>query len=356
MQFCRYVRNRRQLALLTIAACVTMLASFSAQTQAQDEKPVPLLTGGIGYFTNVEAGQTQLVPVFAPVLLAPLGDRWLFESRAEFSGEFLPQNGTLSGRLDNEVDYAQIDYIANPYLTITAGRFLTPFGIYNERLYPVWIRKLENFPIIFPIGSGSSDGVMLRGGFPLSSKANLNYAAYFSTLSNINKLDSDRLTGGRVGVFLPGPRIELGTSFQQLLQEDRSRSVGFHFGWQPNRVPLNVRSEYAWSGSKGNGYWVESAYTLSQVTHWQHALRRLELVGRGQQYFPGNLQSDDAEEYGLPLANTRQGDFGVNYYLRDGLKATASYGREFNSLGNANIWTFGLAYRFLMPLGRTGVK
>jgi hypothetical protein len=139
-----------------------------------------------------------------------------------------------------------------------------------------------------------------------------------------------------------------------LLQEDRSRSVGFHFGWQPNRVPLNLRSEYAWSGSKGSGYWIEGAYALSQVMHWQQALRHLELVGRGQQYFPGNLQPDDAEEYGLPLANTRQGDFGLNYYLRDGLKATASYGREFNSLGNANIWSFGLAYRFVVPLGRTG--
>jgi hypothetical protein len=333
---------------------VLLLCAGTGPAHAQTEKPVPLLTGGAGFFTNVEAGQTQLVPVFAPVLLAPLGDRWLVEARAEFSGEFQPQRGTLSGQLDKEVDYAQIDYIANPYLTITAGRFLTPFGIYNERLYPIWIRKLETVPIIFPIGTGSSDGLMLRGGFTLNPKANLNYAAYVSTLSNINKLDSDRLTGGRLGFFLPGPRLEFGASFQQLLQEDRSRSVGFHFAWQPNRAPLNLRSEYAWSGSKGSGYWIEGAYGLSQISHWQHALRRLEVVGRAQQYFPGNLQPSDAEEYGLPLANTRQGDFGFNYYLRDGLKATTSYGRQFNSLGNANIWSVGLAYRFVVPLGKTG--
>jgi hypothetical protein len=337
------------------AVCVSTLVCAS-HSQTAEEKPVPLLTGGIGYFTNVEAGQTTLVPVFAPVLLVPLGDRWLIESRGEFSGEFLPQNGRLSGQLEKEVDYAQVDYIANRFLTVTAGRFLTPFGIYNERLYPIWIRKLENVPIIFPLGTGSSDGLMFRGGFALNSKANLNYAAYFSTLSTINKLDSDRLTGGRIGFFLPGPRLEFGASFQQLLQEDRSRSAGFHFGWQPNRVPLNLRSEYAWSGSKGNGYWIEGAYALSQVTRWQHALRRLELVGRAQQYFPGNLQPDDAAEYGLPLANTRQGDFGFNYYLRDGLKATASYGREFNSSGNSNLWSFGLAYRFVVPFGRTGAQ
>lgn len=354
MQWGVCLRKRRQLAAVLIAVCMTGLVCCTALAQSQEEKAIPLLTGGVGYFTNVEGGQTQLVPVFAPVLLAPLGDRWLVEARAEFSGEFLPQNGSLSGQLEKEVDYAQVDYIANRYLTVTAGRFLTPFGIYNERLYPIWIRKLQDVPIIFPIGTGSSDGLMLRGGFAFNSKANLNYAAYFSTLSTINKLDSDRLTGGRIGFFLPGPRIELGASFQQLLQEDRSRSVGFHLGWQPNGVPLNLRSEYAWSGSKGSGYWIEGAYALSQVTHWERALRHLELVGRGEQYFPGNLQADDAAEYGLPLANTRQGDFGFNYYLRDGLKATASYGREFNSLENANIWSFGLAYRFMVPLGRTG--
>ena len=354
MQFCTSVRRQYRHTWTMIAVCVTAWLYAAAGVYAQEATPIPLLTGSAGFFTNAEAGQTQLIPVFAPVLLAPLGNHWLIESRAEFSGEFLPQKGTVSGQLEKEVDYAQIDYIANPYLTVTAGRFLTPFGIYNERLYPIWIRKLENVPIIFPIGTGSSDGLMLRGGFAVNSKANLNYATYFSTLSNINKLDSDRLTGGRIGIFLPGRRIEFGTSFQQLLQEDRTRSVGFHFGWQPTRVPLNLRSEYAWSGSKGSGYWLEGAYGLSQISHWEKAMRRLELVGRAQQYLPGNLQPSDAEEYGLPLANTREGDFGLNYYFRDGLKATASYGRQFSSVGNANLWSFGVAYRVVVPLGRTG--
>ncbi|MBV8893582.1 MAG: hypothetical protein JO266_16715 [Acidobacteria bacterium] len=77
-------------------------------------------------------------------------------------------------------------------------------------------------------------------------------------------------------------------------------------------------------------------------------------MGRVQQNFPGNLQPDDASEYGLPLRNARQWNLGLNYYLRDGLKGTSSYGRQFSPLGNANIWTVGVAYRFVMPLGRTG--
>ena len=43
-------------------------------------------------------------------------------------------------------NYLQADYIANKYVTVTMGRFLTPFGIFNERLYPIWIRSLQQDP------------------------------------------------------------------------------------------------------------------------------------------------------------------------------------------------------------------
>jgi hypothetical protein len=67
--------------------------------------------------------------------------------------------------------------------------------------------------LILPLSAESSDGMMLRGGFPLDAKADLNYAVYGSAISTVhNNLESDRNFGGRVGVFLPGSRLELGTS------------------------------------------------------------------------------------------------------------------------------------------------
>lgn len=338
------------LALLLLA----MPALLHAQT-IDSERPVPILTGSAGYFTNVNGGENELVPQINPVVLVPLGDRWLVESRAEFKGEFErpEEGGPYGGKVEKELDYLQVDYIANPYVTVTAGRFLTPFGIFNERLYPIWIRSLQDTPLIFPVGTGSSDGAMLRGGFPVSSKVNLNYAGYFSAASTVNKFESDRLAGGRVGFFLPGPRIEVGASWQKLLQEDRGQSAGFHFAWQPAPLPLNLRSEYAWS-KDASGYWIEAAYRLSQVPFWQKIMRHTEIVGRAQQLFAGQIEEDEAEEYGLPDVDTQQMDFGLNYYLKDGLKATASYGRRFNSDGNFNLWTVGIAYRFAIPLGRVG--
>jgi hypothetical protein len=345
----------RALRIGAVAALsLAIPASVGAQS-TETQRPVPVLTGSLGLFTNGWNGQTQLEPVATPVLLVPLGERWLIESRGEFEGDFQRPagGGPFGGTVTKEVDYAQVDFIANPNVTVTVGRFLTPFGMYNERMYPIWIRDLQPTPLIFPIATGSSDGLMLRGGIPASNKINVNYAVYFSTLSTINKLDSDRLTGARVGFFLPGPRVEIGASFQQLLQEERSRSVGFHFAWQPNRIPLNLRSEYAWSGRQGSGYWIEAAYRLSQVQRWQRLLRHTEVVARGQQYFTGELTASDAAGYGLPTVNVRQADLGLNYYFSDGLKATGSYGRRFSASGDVDLWTVGIAYRFALPLGRT---
>jgi hypothetical protein len=349
-------RTCEQTLLLFFFILLPTLMTGQTADQASDrERPVPILTGNAGFFTNVTGGKSELVPEINPVLLLPLGDRWLVESRAEFIGEFERPDGggSYGGKVEQEIDYLQVDYIANKYVTVTAGRFLTPFGIYNERLYPIWIRSLQPTPLIFPLGTGSSDGAMLRGGFSLNSKVNLNYATYFSTLSTMKKFESDRTAGGRVGFFLPGPRIEAGFSWQKELQEERSNAFGFHFAWQPTLLPLNLRSEYARSHD-GSGYWIEAAYRLSQVPFLQKTMRRTEIVGRGQQLFAGQIDDEEAEEYGLPDVNTRQGDFGLNYYIRDGLKASASYSRRFNSDGNVNLWTVGLAYRFVFPIGRIG--
>jgi len=347
-------------SVLPRAVCLLLILSFSAaflraQTSSSD-KPVPILTGSVGYFTFVTGGQTELDTQVNPVLLLPLGDRWLVESRAEFEGAFQrpPGGGPFGGPVSKNLDYAQVDYIANPYLTVTVGRFLTPFNIFNERLYPIWIRSLQQDPLILPLSAESSDGMMLRGGFPINGTANLSYAVYVSAVSTVhNNLESDRSVGGRMGMFLPGTRFEVGASWQRLLQDGRSNAFGFYSAWQSQRLPLSMHSEYERS-NQGSGYWVDGAYRLSRVQFWQRTMRRLEVAGRAEQFFNGQISSDASQALGLPGANTREGEFGLNYYLHDGLKVAASYGRQFSSDGNLNLWTVGIAYRFALPLGRVG--
>ena len=331
----------------------------SALAQTPDlERPIPILTGSAGYFTNITGGHAELNPQFNPVLLAPIGDKWLFEARGEFEGDFERPDGggSYGGPVNKELDYAQLDYIANPYLTVTVGRFLTPFNMYNERLYPIWIRKLPLDPLIYPIATGSSDGFMFRGGFPVNEKLELNYATYFSTFAAPDVIAADRAAGGRLGFFLPNKRFEAGFSWRKELQEDRTNAFGFYTSWQPKRVPLNLRSEYSRSDD-GSGYWITGAYMLNQVSFLHSILRHTEVVGGAQQFYVGETiaEASDSDEE-LPTANTRQADFGLNYYIRDGLKLTGSYSRQFSSEGNANLWSTGIAYRFALPLGPSGSK
>ena len=337
-------------------AVIALLLVFVPRTFAQagsDEaaKPIPLLTGSTGFTSDFTGGQPDLHPIVTPLVLLPIGQRWLFETRATFETDLvqLPgRSGLHGGPIQEEVEYAQIDFIANPYMTISVGRFLTPFVIFNERLYPVWIRNLQSDPLILPIGIGPSNastGGMIRGGFKAHPQFNVNYAVYFSALSTTSHVDSDRFAGGRAGIFVPKTRLEVGGSFQHLLQQERSNLFGFHAIWQPMALPLDIRWEYARS-KRGSGYWLEPAYKLSQLPFLQNEMRKTQLVARYQQFFTGQLVSDT-----LPSVSTKQFEFGVNYYFMDGLKFTANYGRQFSSIGNVNVWTLGLTYRFVVPMG-----
>ncbi len=339
--------------VLKLSFCACLITLAAAQTKP-DPEAVPILSGAVAFVPTVEAGHTTLSSTFAPVLLVPLGDKWLVETRASFEGNFERQGGTgpFVGPVEKNVDYLELDYIANKYLTVTAGRFLTPFGIYNERLYPVWVRNLQTEPLINPMEEGASNGVMLRGGVPVNSKVSLNYSVYFSTLTTNEFLGADRQVGGRFGAFFPQQRVEVGFSMQHKLQEENANRYGFHFQWQPRRVPFDIRSEVA-DTELGRGYWIEPALRLSSIHSWRSLTSKTQLVGRFQQFFPKGALDPDGE---LPTVKTCEAEFGLNYYLMDGLRLTASTGRQFSSAGDHNVWTAGMTYRFAFPLAFGGSK
>lgn len=315
--------------------------------QDYELKAVPVLTGSTAYFTRVNAGQVQDAPSVSPLLLIPMGDRWLIEAKGSFSDTFAKNaQNNFDGTVSYGMAYAQIDYITK-YVTVVAGRFTTPFGVYSERYGPNWIRALQVTPMISSLSSGSALGGMLRGGIPAGTeKVNFTYAAYFSSDNTNHIVATDRSTGGRIGFFLPAQRVEFGASFQQVLQADRAHSAGAYFAWQPYRVPLSVRSEFArQSGTRGSGYWVEGVYRLSQVP----SLKRLELAARAQQFYAApNLSASTIKKLAALGKDTNQADVGINYYLGSDVRASAGYSRQFVLGRNANLWTIGMTYRFVV--------
>ena len=327
-----------------------LIVLLGIATGVCSQSDVPILSGALAFNTSTTGGATSFVPTLAPVLVAPFGEHWLVEARADLQGFFAQQNGTsgpYNGRFFATFDYAQLDYIANPHLTITVGRFLTPFNIYNERFSAIWIANLQDSPIIFTIGtrtSSASNGGMLRGVLVERPNWLLNYTAYFSAASTTENLQAGRAAGGRIGMFMPNAGIEVGASYQRFLQNGDFNVAGTYFAWQPPQIPLDVRAEYAHSPG-GQGYWLEGAMHIAKSRGTTTWLGRLQTVARVQQYFKGTPIPQDV----LPAADVNQFDFGLNYYLPHDVRLNASYGRQYSSLGNANIWNVQIAYRFLFP-------
>jgi hypothetical protein len=340
----------QRLALATLVLLISALVA-SAQTNT------PIISGGIQYENSTAGGSTAFEPTISPVVSIPIGDRWLIESRATFEELIFREDGA-SGPYHavtfSSIDYLQLDYLINSHMTIVVGDFLTPFNIYNERIAPIWIHNFNDAPLIAGIGtrtSGSSEGAQLRGVAVARKNWDLNYSAYFSTLVNAHQFASGRTAGGRVGVFVPGHRLEVGLSYQRFLQDLHLNSVGTYAVWQPQSTPLEVRAEYAHSRG-GQGYWLEGAYRLSHLRGPDSWIGRLQPIARVQQFYIGTPSPGDAN----PPVDTQRVDFGFNYYLPHNIRANASYGRQFSSLGNTNVWELQLTYRFLFPLLPGGSK
>jgi hypothetical protein len=329
---------------------VSYLHAQDVDTARSEAGYVPLLSGGLGYVHNVNGGITTLEPQINPVLLVPFGSHVLLESRASFTGFFQRQNGTsgpFKGQVFKTVDYAQVDWLASTYVMVTVGKYLLPFGLYNERLDPIWIRNLQDPPINAAIGtltSGAGDGIMLRGVLSQTPSHTIQYSSYFSARSNINKLDAARTAGGDGSVYLRNIGLEIGASYQRFLQDRHINSAATYLAWHPPGTGLDLKLEYDGSHN-GNGYWLESAYLVDQMPIAQAFFKRLQVVGRVEQFFPFNGGGN-----GVPTVDTNRFDVGLNYYLRDDLRMISSYGRQFSSRGNANIWNAGFTYRFMLPL------
>jgi hypothetical protein len=341
--------QRRQLWLPALLSLLCALP-LSAQN-------VPVISGAIGYLNTTNAGSLFFqAPILAPTVTAPLGKHFLAESRFDFR-EFFGQvgnKGDYLGTFFKSTQYLQLDAIVSPHLTIVGGRFLTPFGTYNERQTPIWIQRLPDAPMVFAIGTrtgAAGNGGEIRGVVFSRPKVQLNYTGYFSGRSSISQFQTQRATGGRGDLYFPTTRVEIGASYARALQGVQYNSWGTHFWWLPKNSQLQVRSEYA-HGPHAQGYWIEVPYRLSRFGSETSFIGRAEPVFRMQQIFR-NSPSTPGQSDALPAVDTQQADFGLDYHLDHEVRLNTSYSRKFASTGNSNIWDVSLTYRFLFPAWRS---
>jgi len=154
---------------------------------------------------------------------------------------------------DISIRFAQVDIHLHDLLTIRLGQFLTPFGRYNEYLYPEFLSKTPRQPLLNFMGhvipaAWSSVGVQVRGALKLGEEREINYALYVvngleqkntstTTLASeggdlrlMRKTTRDRNNGhksigGRIGARLV-PGLEVGGSvYYGSYTEDGSQEV-----------------------------------------------------------------------------------------------------------------------------------
>lgn len=247
----KYLKTATAIILLLGLAGVNVLAAQDTQNDEQEQlsqkveshEPgsTTFLMRGYAHagFDIVDGKSSFVSGTFAPIFLWRQSDRILFEAEAEIA---YSAEGTSFA-----LEYANLSYILSDHFVVRFGNFLTPFGIFGERLHPNWINRFPTNPLGFnhhnPVGPFSEFGVELRGGAPLGD-ARINYAAYVSN-------------GPVLQVDTSVDPIAVNTSYRNISDNNDNKAIGGRIGLLPfsnSSLELGVSGQYAALGDRDTGY------------------------------------------------------------------------------------------------------
>jgi hypothetical protein len=289
---------------------------------------------------------------FAPFFLLQLND-WIFLEaelgiHAEGAG----------------VDQGAVDFIVNDWLTVVAGRFISPVGWFNERLHPPWINKLPDFPLVLrqvTPADYSLNGVQLRGGHYLGClPVKIEYSAFAAngfglpaspTVTDVANLEAMKEStsgineamayGGRLGFWYPEVGLTGGVSafinspYSTLAGSDIQLwllDFGYHKGnWDARFEYANMRqgtSGLTAEAVRRFGYYAQVAYRPYDACN--RFLRNMELVARySRARFHGTDPTTlDFDKFESPVdipVNRNQYTLGINYYFYPSLALKFAY-------------------------------
>ena len=194
---------------------------------------------------------------FSPVFLWMISDRIFFEAELQIQMRGGVHGGELTHNADKQVSdegtstfdlgYANMVYITKWGAVFSAGKFLTPVGIFNERFHPTWINPLP----VEPIGIGHGGllptaelGIQVRGGTSLGS-SKLTYSLFVSNGPILNDGEINEHEAGRL-------------IYTNFLDNNANKAVGGRIGFLPfhnGSLELGVSGLYADKiGDRGSEY------------------------------------------------------------------------------------------------------
>lgn len=357
--------GRSTFILLAVMASIAThaqdsLSTYSRQAAQNNWSPKPgdskfMLRGyyhtGLDAVTMGDETSTNFTGgSIAPILMYKQSDRLFFE--AEFEGEF--DDGAFSMGLE----YADMAYVINDYVTVRAGKFLLPFGTFMEKLHPAWINRLATRPLGFGhdgIVPSSDVGVELRGAFHLGS-TKLNYQAYVINgpqlkdgsdepeeagmlkFGYMDDNNNDKAYGGRLGIFpFSSSALEIGVSalsgtvgtkggpFENLRTDLYAVDLSFVRNVSALKSVVDVKGQYNYSQVGNASYVVPedttgAMYDFTNTSSSYYAqlsirpsfvsnkfVRNLELVGR--------YSAMETPEGSMWEQAPTQLAFGLNYWI-----------------------------------------
>lgn len=209
----------------------TIDSLISASARAQVARTSKFLISG---YTQLTAKFNKDKSSFTNLGLTPI---LLWQPHKNILVEAELELGLEGSETAVELGYADASFFLNKYLTVRAGKFLSPFGIFQDRLHPSWINKLPTFPVgtgedALGVGPIAEVGIDFRGGIPLGS-SKMNYSVFVANGAQLISSPDDpskqgtlvygageagnkKLTvGGRIG-FLPfsNSSLEIGASYR----------------------------------------------------------------------------------------------------------------------------------------------
>ncbi len=313
-------------------------------------------------FTSARNSASNFSAVFEPIFLWHINDSLMFEGEAEFE---LEGSETVT-----KLEYAQINWSLNDYITLVGGKFLNPVNNYVERYAPTWIRKLPDNPLGLYDGflPESNLGAQIRAVVPIGN-GRINLAAYVSNapklitddpgalgslqFDNWNAQGDSKAFGGRIGI-MPCQNFEIGYGVQSArVRGDGTKSVSSliqsvdlsaHTDAAKGRIAL--LGQYAWSktgdftydadGSLGvgplrysnhrDGGYVQLSYRGKQ---WDSELmNRMEFIVRGDASNAPNEAPGGFDE--------RRLTFGIDYWIANATVLKAAYEIDHRNNGEPN--------------------
>ncbi len=223
---------------------------------------------------------------FNPIFLWQQSERLLFESELEIE---LTEEGTELG-----LDYADMSYFLNDYITVRLGKFLLPFGTFGERLHPRWINRLPSNPLGFShdgqVGPISDIGVEVRGALNISHHAWMNYSLYVVNGPRLNSGEVEAEEGGQL-------------HYVNYLDNNKSKTFGGRIGILPlhdNSLEIGFSGQYGKVGIADTKYEdVGSqlyAIDLSYVTRLDFMKSMLDVKGQWNSVRVDDISYPDPED------------------------------------------------------------